>query len=55
MPFALEQFGEVLRVRNPAGKPYVIIGGQAVNYWATRYLSQEAELAAWRAVHEPGS
>ena len=47
MPFSLEQFGEVLRARNPAGKPYVIIGGQAVNYWATRYLLEEAELSAW--------
>ncbi len=47
MPFTLEQFGGVLQARNPAGKPYVIIGGQAVNYWATRYLQQEAELCAW--------
>lgn len=48
MPFTLEQFGEVLQTRNPAGKPYVIIGGQAVNYWATRYLAQEAELSVWQ-------
>jgi hypothetical protein len=48
MPFSLEQFGEVLRARNPARKPYVVIGGQAVNYWATRYLPQEAELSAWQ-------
>jgi hypothetical protein len=48
MPFTLEQFGEVLQARNPAGKPYVIIGGQAVNYWATRSLPQEAGLAAWQ-------
>ena len=47
MPFSLEQFGEVLRARNPAGKPYVIIGGQAANYWATRYLPEEAGLSAW--------
>ena len=31
MQFTLEQFGDVLRVRNLAGEPYVIIGGQAVN------------------------
>ena len=48
MQFSLEQFGDVLAVRNAAGKPYVIIGGQAVNYWATRYLSSEPELAEWQ-------
>jgi hypothetical protein len=47
MPFTLEQFGEVLQARNPAGKPYVIVGGQEVNYWATRYLQEEPELSAW--------
>ena len=48
MPFSLEQFGAVLQTRNPAGKPYVIIGGQAVNYWATRYLTQETKLSNWQ-------
>lgn len=31
-------------VRDAAGRPYVLIGGQAVNYWAERYLSGEPEL-----------
>lgn len=48
MQFSLEEFGDVLAVRNAAGKPYVILGGQAVNYWATRYLSSEPDLAAWQ-------
>jgi len=42
--FALHQFSEIFRVRNPAGIPYLLIGGQAVNYWAERYLSTEPEL-----------
>lgn len=46
--FTLEQFSEVLRVANPSGRPYVIIGGQAVNYWATRYLAHEPALAVWQ-------
>jgi len=48
MRFSLEQFGNVLRVLNPAGRPYVIIGGQAVNYWATRYLAHEPTIAIWQ-------
>jgi hypothetical protein len=46
--FSFEQFGDVLRVRDSEGRPYVIIGGQAVNYWATRYLREEPELVAWQ-------
>lgn len=42
--FTLQQFSEVLQVRNPAGLPYILIGGQAVNYWASRYLDMEPEL-----------
>lgn len=42
--FSLHQFSEVFQVRNPTGAPYVLIGGQAVNYWAERYLSAEPEL-----------
>jgi len=41
MPFSLDQFGEALRVRDSAGLPYIIIGGQAVNFWATRYADSE--------------
>ena len=42
--FALHQFSEVLKIRDAAGQPYVLIGGQAVNYWAERYLAEEPEL-----------
>ena len=31
-------------MRNHAGVPYVLIGGQAVNYWAEHYLAAEPEL-----------
>lgn len=44
MRFSLQQFSEVFRIRNPDGLPYVLVGGQAVNYWAERYLSVEPEL-----------
>jgi hypothetical protein len=46
--FTLDQFGDVLKVRDAAGRPYVVIGGQAVNYWATRYLKDEPALLAWQ-------
>lgn len=42
--FSLRQFSEVFTIRNPDGHPYVLIGGQAVNYWAERYLAAEPEL-----------
>jgi hypothetical protein len=42
--FSLQQFSEVFQVRNSSGLPYVLIGGQAVNYWAERYLAVEPEL-----------
>ena len=42
--FSLSQFSEVFQVRNPDGVPYVLIGGQAVNYWAERYLAVEPAL-----------
>lgn len=45
MPFSLAHFLSVLEIRDDAGLPYVIIGGQAVNYWAETYLSDEPELA----------
>ena len=48
MQFSLEQFNEVLRARNSSGQPYIVIGGQAVNYWATRYLTQEPSLSSWQ-------
>jgi len=42
--FSLRQFSEVFKIRDADGQPYVLVGGQAVNYWAERYLSTEAEL-----------
>ena len=44
MRFSLREFSEVFKLRNAAGRPYVLIGGQAVNYWAERYLKSEPEL-----------
>ena len=44
MGFPLRQFSAIFKIRNAAGQPYVIIGGQAVNYWAERYLAVEPEL-----------
>lgn len=42
--FSLQQFSEIFKIRDAAGQPYILIGGQAVNYWAERYLSAEPEL-----------
>ena len=42
--FSLQQFSEVFQVRNAEGLPYVLIGGQAVNYWAEHYFAEEPEL-----------
>jgi hypothetical protein len=42
--FSLQQFSDVLKIRDTGGQPYVLIGGQAVNYWAERYLSIEPQL-----------
>ena len=42
--FSLHQFSEVLKIRDAAGQPYLLIGGQAVNYWAERYLAIEPSL-----------
>src|SRR5579863_4032590 len=48
MAFSLHQFSAVFKIRNADGEPYVLIGGQAVNYWAERYLRVETELAKWQ-------
>ncbi len=42
--FTLQQFSEIFQVRNLSGDPYVLIGGQAVNYWAEHYLKAESGL-----------
>jgi hypothetical protein len=42
--FSLQQFSEVLNLRDATGLPYLLIGGQAVNYWAERYLPVEPQL-----------
>ena len=42
--FSLQQFSEVLNIRDETGRPYLLIGGQAVNYWAERYLTTEPQL-----------
>src|ERR1051325_8395998 len=47
MAFSLEQFGPVLDLRNRNGEPYLLIGGQAVCFWATRYLAEEISLQQW--------
>jgi len=42
--FSLSQFSEVFKIRDATGLPYILIGGQAVNYWAERYLAIEPQL-----------
>jgi hypothetical protein len=46
--FSLHQFSEVFKIRDASGQPYILIGGQAVNYWAERYLSTEPQLEKLR-------
>ena len=41
--FFLHQFSAVLKLRDANGRPYVLIGGQAVNYWAERYAFHVCE------------
>jgi hypothetical protein len=43
--FALTEFEPVFEIRDRFGAPHIIIGGQAVNYWAETYLKAEPELA----------
>ena len=42
--FSLQQFSKVLNVRDVTGQPYLLIGGQAVNYWAEHYLHADPQL-----------
>jgi hypothetical protein len=48
VPFALDQFTAVLGTRGPDGRPYLLIGGQAVYYWASRYMVDEPSLEQWK-------
>ena len=42
--FSLRQFSEI-KIRDSNGQPYILIGGQAVNYLAEHYLSAEPQFA----------
>ena len=46
--FSLRQFSKVFKIRDAAGQPYVLIGGQGVNYWAEHYLRAEPQLETLR-------
>jgi hypothetical protein len=45
-PTELEQYLTLLRQRDGAGLPFVIVGGHAVNFWAKLYLDREPKLRA---------
>lgn len=47
MSFRFGQFEPVFDLRDGFGKPYILIGGQAVNYWAENFLAENPELAGW--------
>jgi hypothetical protein len=46
--FSLQEFSAVFKIRDADGRPYVLIGGQAVNYWAEHYSSAEPGLEKLR-------
>ena len=46
--FSLPEFAGAFEIRNSEGLPHIIIGGQAVNYWAETYLASEPELACFQ-------
>jgi hypothetical protein len=43
-PTGLEPFREILGQRDLTGRPFVVVGGQAVNIWANYYLPREPRL-----------
>lgn len=48
MPFSLHQLASVFQIRDQNGLPYILIGGQAVNYWAERFVEVERDLVQFR-------
>jgi hypothetical protein len=42
--FSVFDFVKFFSLRNQNGEPYLLIGGQAVNYWAERYRTVESDL-----------
>jgi hypothetical protein len=46
--FSLHDFSAVFQIRNEEGMPYILIGGQAVNYWAERYEPIDPDLLSLR-------
>ena len=51
--FALK-ISAVLAQRDAEGKPYLLIGGQAVYFWASRYAAEEPACRAMATVYEQG-
>ena len=47
--YRLEEFAEVFDLRDSDGRPFLLIGGQAVNYWAERYRSIEPSLELFQS------
>ena len=47
--YRLEEFAEVFDLRDSDGRPFLLIGGQAVNYWAGRYRSIEPSLELFQS------
>jgi hypothetical protein len=48
MQFSIGQFREIFQVKNSKGLPFILIGGQAVNYWAENFLDEEPDLSKWK-------
>ncbi|PWU19561.1 MAG: hypothetical protein C5B50_06250 [Verrucomicrobia bacterium] len=48
MRFALKDFAPVLATRDSEGRPFLLIGGQAVYKWANRYAAEEPGMEQWR-------
>lgn len=46
--FSLHQLTSVFQIKDSEGLPYILIGGQAVNYWAERFSHVEPDLAPFQ-------